>query len=233
MFSSLVLSFREGLEAALVVAIILTFLVQTGRKDLIKHVILGASIGAVVSIVGGFASFKEAQELGESAEELFEGAMMLLASGLITYFIVWMSSQSKGIGSTIKEKVNNNTSIVGLLLLSFLSVFREGLELAVFTLTKVSEKASNVALGSIIGIILAVIVTFIIFKSSVKLNLKVVFKALGLILIFIGAEMFAEGILEFIPFNSEAVELALKLVFIVPSLYFFIKDDIVKRIKKA
>lgn len=67
-----------------------------------------------------------------------------------------------------------------------------------FTLTKIDQKASSVALGSGIGIILAVVLAYIIFKSSIKFNLKLIFKILGLVLIYIGAEMFAEGILKFI-----------------------------------
>lgn len=233
MFSSLLLSFREGLEAALVVGIILAYLFQTGRKDLGKFVYFGALIGVVVSLVGGFIGFKEAQEIGEEGEELFESIMMLLASGLIGYFIVWMGKQANSISQDIKNKVGNNTTAIGLLVLSFLSVFREGMELCIFTLTKINEKASDVALGSALGLILAVLITYLIFKSSIKFNLKIIFKVLGLILIYLGAEMFAEGILKLTELGEEPFEVLLMMLFAIPSLYIFLKNDVKKLLKKA
>lgn len=233
MFSSMVLSFREGLEAALVVAIILAYFHQIGKKDSVKFVYYGVFIGAVVSLIGGFIGFREAQKLGEESEKLFEGIMMLVASGLIAYFIVWMGNQSNNISVNIKNKVKSSSNSVGILVLSFLSVFREGMELTIFTFTKISEKASDVALGSTIGIILAIILTYIIFKTSVRFNLKLVFKGLGLILIYLGAEMFAEGILKFISIEEEPFEAIFMALFIIPSLYFFLKNDIQKLLKKA
>ncbi|MDS1030494.1 FTR1 family protein [Bacillota bacterium LX-D] len=233
MFSSLLLSFREGLEAALVVAIILAYLHQSGKKASVKFVYYGVLIGVAVSLFGGFIGFREAQELGEKSEELFEGIMMLVASGLIIYFIVWMGNQSNNISADIKNKVKSSSNAVGLLVLSFLSVFREGVELCIFTFTKISEKAPNVALGSGIGIVLAIILTYIIFKTSIKFNLKLIFKGLGLILIYLGADMFAEGILKFIPMEEEPFEAILMALFVIPSLYFFMKSDIQKLLKRA
>lgn len=233
MISSLLLSFREGLEAALVIAIILAYLFQSGRKDIAKFVYSGAITGIVVSLIGGFLGFREAKELGEESEAIFEGVMMLIASGLIAYFIIWMGNQANNISSDIKNKVKNNTNAIGLLILSFLSVFREGMELVIFTLTKIDQKASDVALGSGIGIILAIALTYIIFKSSIKFNLKLIFKILGLVLIYIGAEMFAEGILKFVAVEEEMSETILMALFIVPSLYIFLKSDIKKLMKKV
>jgi high-affinity iron transporter len=232
MISSLFISFREGLEAALIIAIILAYLYQSGNKAVAKYAYIGAGLGIIVSLVAGFFSFREAQKLGEKSEGIFEGIMMLAASGLILYFIVWMGNQSGNISANIKNKVSNNTSAAGLFILSFLSVFREGMELVIFTLGKINQKASDVAIGSVVGILLAVLLTYIIFKSSIKLNLKIVFKILGLILIYIGAEMFAEGILKFIKFKEEVMEMILLAVFIIPSLYIFLKNDFMKLMKK-
>jgi high-affinity iron transporter len=233
MVSSMFLAFREGLEAALVIGIILAYLFQTGRKDLAKYVYYGAFLGLVISIVGGFIGFHEAKELGEEGEEIFENVMRLLASGLIAYFIVWVGNQSKSMSSDIKNKVSNNTSSLGLLVLSFLSVFREGMELCVMTLTKISENASDVALGIGVGMILAIILTYIIFKSSVKFNLKLIFKVLGFILIYLGAEMFAEGVLGITELGEEPFEAIFMVLFALPSLYFFLKNDINSLLKKA
>lgn len=231
MFSSIILSFREGFEAALIIGIILAYLYQLGRKDAAKFVYLGAGIGVLVSLVGGYLGFREAQELGEASEKIFEGVMMLVASGLIAYFVVWLGSQSNNISSNIKNKVTSNSNVIGLLVLSFLSIFREGMELVIFTLTKVNQNAFNVAFGSGIGIIIAVLLAYIIFKTSVKFNLRLIFKILGLALIFVGAEMFAEGILKFFLVKEELIESLLMAVFAIPSLFLFLRSDIYKILK--
>lgn len=232
MVSSLLLSFRESFEAALVIGIILAYLVQTNRNDLSKFVYFGALLGFIVSIIGGFMGFREAKEMGEESEGVFKGVMMLISSGLIAYFVIWMGNQASNISAGIKDKVKNNSNGIGLLLLGFLSVFREGMELVIFTLTKINEKASDVALGSALGIVFAIILAYIIFKSSIKFNIKLIFKVLGLALIYIGAEMFSEGILKFIQLD-DIFEIIFMVVFILPSLYFFLRSDIVKYLKRS
>ncbi|MEQ8154359.1 MAG: FTR1 family protein [Clostridiaceae bacterium] len=232
MVSSLFLSFREGLEGALVVGVILAYLLNIGRKDLTKFVYYGALSGVAISLIGGFIGFREASELGEKGKETFENVMKLAAAGLIMYFIVWIGTQSKNISADIKNKAGSNTNAAGLFLLSFLSVFREGMELCIFTLTKISENASGIAAGTALGIILAVIITYIIFKSSIKLNLKLIFKVLGLLLIYLGAEMFAEGILGLAELGEEPFEALFMALFAIPSLYIFLKKDIQKILKR-
>src|SRR3989339_467463 len=105
MLTSFLLSFRESLEAALVVGILLAYLLQIGRKDLSKFVYSGALLGFIISVIGGFIGFREVKELGEELEEAFEGIMMLVASGLIAYFVVWIGSQTRNISTEIRSKV--------------------------------------------------------------------------------------------------------------------------------
>lgn len=231
MFSSFLLSFREGLEAALIIGILLVQLVKINRKELSKYVLLGALVGLIVSALGGYTSFHALQETEEATKELFEGWMQILAAGLIAYFILWLH-KNNNVSHHIQSKVSNNSNIVGLFVLSFLSVFREGLELVIFNLTQVSENASSIAFGSIIGIIVAIILAYIIFKTSVKLNLSIIFKILGLVLILLGGEMFAEGLVKLIEGGGEALEAVGLLLFIVPSLYIFFKNDLQKKFGK-
>jgi high-affinity iron transporter len=136
MLDSLLLSLREGLEAALIIGIILSQLVRLERRDLAKFVYIGAILGFIVSAVGGLIGFTEAQEAEEASEEIFEGIMMLLSAGLIAYFILWLH-RNHGSTSSVTSKVTKNTNGIGLLVLSFLSVFREGMELVIFNLTKI------------------------------------------------------------------------------------------------
>ncbi|KZZ83278.1 FTR1 family iron permease [Bacillus sp. SJS] len=225
MWSSLFLALREGLEAALIIGIILIHTTRINRHDLKSSVYLGAGIGLIVSIIGGLIVFSGAQEMEGSSEELFEGIMMLAASGLIAYFILWLHRNSD-VSNSVTSKVSSNASKISLFILAFLSVFREGLELMIFNLTQISHHAGLIAAGNILGIVLAVATTIVLFKTAVKLNLSVLFKVLGVVLIFLGAEMFGESLLKFYEDGGELLEKAGFALFMLPSLYILLKDDI-------
>lgn len=232
MLSSLLLSFREGFEAVLIVGIIITYLSQTNKKRLSSFVYWGVFAGVILSVAGGLLSFNQAQKLEESSKEIFEAYMMLIASGLIAYFIVWMSNQNRNISSSIKNNVDKSSTAIGLFLLTFLSVFREGVELITFLLTKVSENAISVAAGTSIGIILAVALGIILFKTSVKLNIKIIFKILGIILIFLGADLFGEAATKLIPTSQLPLEDICAVLFAGISLLYFLKDDFRRLLKR-
>jgi high-affinity iron transporter len=180
----------------------------------------------VVSLGAGIFVFIKANELGEEGREIFENIMRLIAAGLIMNFIAWMSSQARNMSADIKSRLNKGNGAFGLFLLSFLSIFREGMELCIFTLTKISQNALNVVIGTILGIILAILLAYIIFRSSVKFNLKLIFKGLGLILIYLGAEMFSEGILGLAKMPEEPFEIILIILYALPAVYLFFKKDI-------
>ncbi|MFY4774158.1 FTR1 family iron permease [Metabacillus sp. RGM 3146] len=229
MWSSLILSLREGLEAALIIGIILIHTTKINRNDLKSSVYLGALIGLIVSVVGGFIGFSGAKEMESGSKELFEGIMMLLASGLIAYFILWLH-RNGDVSASVTTKVSSNSSRIGLFVLAFLSVFREGLELMIFNLTQISHNAGSLVLGNLLGILIAVLVAVAIFKTAVKLNLSILFKVLGVVLIFLGAEMFGESLVKLYEDGGEVLEKIGFVLFILPALYIFLKDD-VKRLR--
>ncbi|HET6872369.1 MAG TPA: FTR1 family protein [Sporolactobacillaceae bacterium] len=230
MLDSLLLSLREGLEAALIIGIILIHLVKIDRKELAKFVYIGAILGFIVSAIGGAIGFSEAQETKEAGEEIFEGVMMLLSAGLIAYFILWLHKSNHSSGSVTK-KITKNTSAISLLILSFISVFREGMELVIFNLTKITENAMTVAMGSLIGILVAIGIAIVIFKTSIKLNLGLIFKSLGILLIYIGGEMFGEGLVKLFD-GGETLEITAMIIFIVVGLIVFLHQDIRKLFKR-
>jgi len=226
MIGSLLLSLREGLEAALIIGIILVQLVKIERKDLTKMVYIGTILGFVVSAVVGIVGFNGAKGAGEGSEEIFEGIMMLVSAGLIAYFILWLHRNHKS-SSSVTKKITQNTNAIGLLILSFLSVFREGMELVIFNLTEITDSAFSVAGGSILGIIFAIIIAIMIFKTSVKLNLSIIFKVLGIVLIFVGGEMFAEGLVKLFE-GGEVLETISMIIFDILALLVFLTNDIKK-----
>jgi high-affinity iron transporter len=232
MWSSLALSLREGLEVSLIIGIILAHVTKIGRKDLKYSVFIGAAAGLIFSLVFGFIGFNEARELEEESEEIFEGVMMLLAASLIAYFILWLH-RSKEMTSSVTSKISRSSSKWGLIVLAFLSVFREGTELIIFNLTQVNQHASSIVFGSISGILLAIVITYILFKTAIKLNLWIIFKALGVFLIFIGGELCGEGLVKLFEAGGEPLEIIGFSVFTVASLYLFFQTELKKlRVRK-
>lgn len=228
MLGSLVLAFRESFEAALVVGIILAQLAKIERSDLNKSVYIGAGLGVLLSAIVGVSGF---EELGEIFEEspVVAGIMYLVSASLIAYFILWMHKHNNVV-TTVKNQIARNTSAVGLFILSFLSVAREGVELITFSLTQISESATAVGLGNLLGILLAVIFAGVIFKVSAKFNLNIIFKVLGAILIFVGGSMLGEG-LETLGVNEAISTIAMVLFIVLALVYYFIND--IKKITRS
>jgi len=231
MTSSLILSFRESLEAVLIVGIIITSLGRQQKTSMKSHVILGALLGVLVSVAAGVILFLSAQSLPEETMEVVEALMMLTASGLIAYFVIWLAAQNQSISASLSDKVTKTTSGFGLVLLAFLGIFREGFELVIFTLTNLSANASDVALGTVLGILMALVVGWLLFKSTVKLNLSWIFKGLGLILIYLGAELLEEGLVKLIP-SLESVENVILVGYIGVALVIFFKSDLTRLIRR-
>ena len=232
MISNLVLAFRESLEAVLIVGIILTTLTRQNKQGLKPYVIVGALTGIIISILAGAVLFLSAQGLEEETMELFEGGMMLVASGLIAYFVIWMAQQNQNISASITSSVSKTSTGLGLAGLAFLGVFREGLELVIFTMANLSAQATDIALGTVSGIVLAVITGILIFKSTVKLNLGWIFKGLGLVLIYIGAELLEEGLIKLIP-SASAIEDLVFFGYIIGALVIFFKTYRIRLVRKA
>lgn len=232
MVTNLVLSFRESFEAVLVIGIIFSYISKSPKNELKIYVIYGAIIGMIVSFIGGALIFSSVKGLEESGMEIFEGIMMLISAGLIAYFVIWMSNQNRHIGASIKASVDKKLTGIGIFTLAFFAVFREGLELVIFTLTKVSENASTLIVSTLAGLFLAIAVGLLIFKSSINLNLKWIFNVLGIILIYIGAELFSEGMIKFFPKGGEMMKVAVMLTYAFIGLYVFIKDDVRKLLSK-
>lgn len=225
MWDILLISFRESFEAWLIVGIIITFLKTSGRGVLVKPVYWGAFFGITISLFLGVTIFSEASSLGAKNKEIFEATMMLLAAGLVGYFIVWMSHQNRSVTMHIKTQVEKRTTWLEIFLLSLLSVIREGVELTVFVLTKVGSAPSKIIFIAACGLVVSLLAAYFIFLAASHYLLKYIFKLLGIILIFLGAEMFSEGMLKFLPISGEEWETIFSLIFILPAFYVFFKND--------
>lgn len=210
MIGSLLITLREGLEAALIIGIILGYLSRVGQRKYFSHIFGGALAGLAASAVAAVLFNILAGGFEGRAEQIFEGVVMVAAVMVLTSMILWMRRQSRSMSTDIQKKVDEAISggkVWGLVSLAFLSVFREGVEVVLFMSVAAggSEGAvmvgstvqGNSFIGGILGLLTALIVAFILFRSSVKLNLKTFFTVTGALVILIAAGMLAGAIHEF------------------------------------
>jgi high-affinity iron transporter len=201
MLSSFFISFREGLEAFLIVGIIISYLFKIGEKRYIKHVILGVIFAIVLSI--GFAYIFDLLfgGLEGKVEEIFEGSVMLLAVVVLTYMIFWMNNQARRIKSDIEisvEKAINKGRVFSFLFLGFIVVFREGAETVLFFRAISYQIGSReLIIGGTIGIISSIVLVLIFFVFTIKINLSLFFRITGILIMLIAAGLFSTSVHEF------------------------------------
>jgi high-affinity iron transporter len=202
MLSALLITFREGLEAALIIGIILAYLASTGNRDRFKAVWIGTALAVIVSLVAGAVIYFSAGQLEGRGEEVFEGIATLTAAGVLTWMIFWMRKQAINIKKHLHAQIQSalgSGSALGLLGLAFIAVVREGIEtvLFLFAAVRVSESALLSALGGILGLAIAIGVGYSIYKGTSRLNLSTFFNITGVVLILFAAGLLAYGIHEF------------------------------------
>jgi len=204
LLSSYILSLREGIEAALVLGIVLGILRQMGRLDLSSSVWLGAGSAALLSLITAVLLTFFGLEMKDPAEAIFEVNTMLLAAGILTWMIFWMSQKAQHIKRDLESGVQKASqsgkwSLFGL---AFLAVLREGVELALFlTAAAFSSSARQTILGALFGLVTAGLLGWFLFSTTVRLNLKRFFQITGILLIFFAAGLVAHSLQEFNEFG--------------------------------
>jgi high-affinity iron transporter len=202
MFSSFLVTLREGLEAALIIGIIMAYLVKTDNRQGLKSAWWGAIAAIAASIAIGAVIFFAAGEFTGRAEEIFEGISMFIAAGFLTWMILWMHQKAADIKSHLQTQVQSALTkgpSAGLFILSFIVVIREGIETALF-LFAAETTAESTALfitGGLVGLIIAVIAGYVIYKGTARLNLKAFFNVTSILLIIFAAGLVAHGFHEF------------------------------------
>ncbi|KHO61674.1 iron permease [Thermoanaerobacter sp. YS13] len=194
MIAGILITIREGLEAFLVIGILLGYLTKINQKKYFKHVWLGAIGAIVLSVVISFIfrALKISFE-GESAE-LFEIVVAAIAIIILSYMVVWMQKQSKNIKGELQAKVDkalSNNQVWGITILAFVTVIREGIETALF-LTALKDE--GLLLSSFAGLFIAAIISVLLYKTTIKLNLRKFFVITGWLLIFIAAGLTSHAI---------------------------------------
>jgi high-affinity iron transporter len=201
MLASYLLSLREGIEAALIIGIVLGALRQMRRTDLAPAVWLGALSAAALSLLGAILLTAFGLELEGAAEPIFEGITMILAAALLTWMIFWMSRTARTLKSNIEADVQRaafGTGKRALFFVAFIAILREGIELALFLTASVfATDWLQTTLGAILGLGTAILLGWSIFAAILRLDLRRFFQVTGFLLILFAAGLVAHGIHEF------------------------------------
>ncbi len=200
MGAAFLITLREGIEAALLISIILAYLNAIGRRD--RHGVVWAGVGGavVLSLVVGGVIFAVAGGLSHTASEVFEGLASYLAVGVLTWMIFWMRRNSIRIKGELQERVDvalASGSALGLSALAFLVVGREGLETALFLFSAFKASAETPAgltiLGALLGLALAVGLGILVYRGGIRLNLRTFFRVTGALILVVAASLLVYG----------------------------------------
>ncbi len=202
MLAGVLLAFREGLEATLIVGILLGSLKKLKRADLAGGIWLGVGSAGIVSAVVTAGLAATGAELEGASEAAFEGLTVVLAACVLTWMIFWMGRQGRfareGLEKQVRQVVSSRHN-GGLFVVAFVAVLREGIELALFlTAAAVTSSARQTWMGGVLGLALAVAFGWAVFASTVRLNLRRFFQVTGVILLVFAAGLVARGIHEFV-----------------------------------
>jgi high-affinity iron transporter len=198
MIPTFVITLREGVEASLIVGIIAAFLVKEGRRDALRQMWIG--VGIAVALCIGAAVLLEVigQELPQREQEGLETIVGLIAVAAVTYMIVWMRRNARGIKAHLEGDASSaiaSGSTLALVAMAFLAVLREGLETSVFLLAAFQNATDTTAagFGAILGLVAAVAIGFGLYRGGVRINLSKFFKITGVVLVFVAAGLLASA----------------------------------------
>lgn len=196
MLPTFVIGLREGVEAALIVSIIATFLRQEGRKDALRWVWVGVLSAAAICLAIGVLLDVVDQELPQKEQEALETIVGAVAVGIVTFMLVWMRKHAAGLGKELRESTAGalrDGSVKALVGMAFFAVFREGLETAVFLLAvfQHTDNPGTAGTGAVLGLLAAVVIGFAIYRGGVKLNYARFFRFTGLVLALVAAGLVA------------------------------------------
>jgi len=193
-----IIGFREALEAALIVGIMLAYLRKTGHGALERHVLLGAVAGVVASVLTAIAFNAFSVEFEGASEQLFEAATMLVAASVLSYMMLWMARNTQvrhEIGESVKNTLAKGSG--GLFLLAFVAVYREGVETVLLLAAAAFNSAGGTNLPEfVLGISGAIIVGWLIFEAGVRVDLKTLFLVTSVILLFFASGLVSHAVAE-------------------------------------
>ena len=203
-----VIFLREGIEASMIVAILLAYLDRSGQRQHFRDVFAGIGAAAVLIVAGGVAAFLFINHYsGSRVQKIFEVITYLIAAAALTYMTFWMNAHARTLTADLQRRSQaalSKGSRAGMGVLAFTAVGREGLETMVFTLAIIFARPSQapvtvgdttkLIIGAALGLTVAMIIAFVIYKLGRRLNLRIFFRVLGLALMVFAAGLLADAV---------------------------------------
>lgn len=204
MGAAFLIALREGIEAALIISILLAYLTQIRQTEKQHLVWWGTGLAIAVSVLVGTVIFAIGAEFEGAAEQVFEGLVTLAAVGVLTWMIFWMRRQGAKVKSELQERVDTALLTGGFALaaLAFVAVLREGVETALFIFAAAKGTAvesggvGGQVVGATLGLVVAVALGVLLYRGGLRLNMRSFFRITGLLLIVVAAGLFAYALHE-------------------------------------
>jgi high-affinity iron transporter len=199
MLATLVIFLREGVEASMIVAILLAYLDRIGQREHFRDVFVGVGAALLLAAGGGVAAYYTISSYnGSRAQTIFETVTYLLAAAVLTYMTFWMRKHARSLSKELRARTDaalDGRARWGLGLLAFQAVGREGLETVVFTLAIIfSTSAAGALSGAVIGLAGGLGIAFVIYRLGHKLNLARFFTVIGVLLMVFAAGLLADAV---------------------------------------
>ncbi|GAA2714288.1 MULTISPECIES: iron uptake transporter permease EfeU [Streptomyces] len=197
MFGNYLIGLREGLEASLVVCILVAYLVKTGRRDALRPVWAGIAVAVLLSM--GFGALLQfgSQSMSFEDQEMLGGSLSVIAVGLVTWMVFWMRRTARHLKKELHGKLDAALAMgtTALVVTAFLAVGREGLETALFIWTAVQATDDGVRplVGAVLGLLTAVVLGWLFYRGALKINLAKFFTWTGGMLVVVAAGVLAYG----------------------------------------
>jgi high-affinity iron transporter len=201
MLSTFIIALREGLEASLIVGILVAYLVKSGRKAFLAPLWAGVALAVLVSLASGAFLTFTSTELSPRGEEFFAGTTSFLAVGFVTWMVFWMKRTARHLKGQLEGQMSTAV-LAGPLALTaaaFFAVVREGLETSLFIYAnfKTVSSTPSATVGLALGLGVAIALGYLIYRSSIKINLSKFFNYTGIALIVVAAGVLSYGIHEY------------------------------------
>ena len=202
MFANYLIGLREGLEAALVVSILVAYLVKSDRRELLPRIWAGVALAVAVSLAFGFALFYGPRGLTGQAQEAIGGTLSIVAVGFVTWMIFWMARAAREMGGELRGQIDAAAQggWISLALVAVLAVGREGLETALFlwstteAVTRDTDATWQPLGGAFLGLATAVLLGYLIYRGAISINLTKFFTWTGAFLIVVAAGVLSYGV---------------------------------------